>query len=644
MTRGLVGLVAAMGLSFSTVFAQTSEYQGWTFSTGVNKYSAPTLLEEQCFGQLNLSIVDADQTWTAIGTDEVCWGRITINVNPPRIYFDYDGTNFTGVGAFEARSTRPLVSAGGNLVEAYGEDVGEDAGQESRVATLITEPVDGDFMMIDSSEMSTVPGAEAAYGYGPDVLVKSSTSVVQARVPADLEGLWRLSVFGRGITTSNVNAKASVAAIRTLDLQADGVCAFLESEVFQEPSFDSNFDTFVEVQYDYDGGVDLTNRAVNAAVNDATLSECSWSIDTNGYLAVTGTVTPGVGSPTPLDGRWVVSDNDRYLVPAPDPDAVEENPQRLLLGHRAASALPQNALDGTFFFYLNGTEFEATGTANSYGQLGHQEADLWGRGAVSFDSLTARATPPGQTGAWLACDLELVISRAEYQADGQPSSGTVTTSLNVMTDALTIPRCDYSLSGDGSLVLYLDLANPGDPPEAVVFEGYVNDTGDLLTLVSASSDPYPPNATLPEDYGQILHIAAMRYTGDRDGDDDGDGYTNLQEFEIPLPPYLMDTDGDGVSDAEDAFPNDPTETTDTDGDGIGNNADPDDDGDGMPDVFETANGLDPLDPADAAADADGDGATNLSEFEAGTDPNDPNSRPRRPFLNAIYPLLLGESD
>ena len=59
---------------------------------------------------------------------------------------------------------------------------------------------------------------------------------------------------------------------------------------------------------------------------------------------------------------------------------------------------------------------------------------------------------------------------------------------------------------------------------------------------------------------------------------------------------------------------------DTDGDGIGDNADPDDDNDGMPDSFEVANGLDPLDASDADQDADGDGATNLQEYQTGTNP------------------------
>ncbi|MCB1844146.1 MAG: hypothetical protein KDI09_14380, partial [Halioglobus sp.] len=57
---------------------------------------------------------------------------------------------------------------------------------------------------------------------------------------------------------------------------------------------------------------------------------------------------------------------------------------------------------------------------------------------------------------------------------------------------------------------------------------------------------------------------------------------------------LTDSDGDGTPDSEDAFPNDPFETLDTDNDGIGNNADPDDDNDGVSDLEEIRRGSDPL--------------------------------------------------
>ncbi len=59
--------------------------------------------------------------------------------------------------------------------------------------------------------------------------------------------------------------------------------------------------------------------------------------------------------------------------------------------------------------------------------------------------------------------------------------------------------------------------------------------------------------------------------------------------------------------------------TDTVGDGIHNDQDSDDDGDGMPDTWENANGLDPL-ADDTAGDPDKDGDNNLTGYDNGTDP------------------------
>lgn len=87
-----------------------------------------------------------------------------------------------------------------------------------------------------------------------------------------------------------------------------------------------------------------------------------------------------------------------------------------------------------------------------------------------------------------------------------------------------------------------------------------------------------------------------------------DGSRNTQNLltgkALSIPISLVDTDRDGIADRFDAFPNDSTEWLDTDGDRVGNNADTDDDNDGIDDEAEVnlylgvAPGSDPLDDND----------------------------------------------
>ena len=118
----------------------------------------------------------------------------------------------------------------------------------------------------------------------------------------------------------------------------------------------------------------------------------------------------------------------------------------------------------------------------------------------------------------------------------------------------------------------------------------------------------------------------------------------------------LDDDGDGVKDGDDAFPANAAEYIDTDADGTGDNADSDDDNDGvednqdafpkdergstdsdrdgLPNKWETDNGLNPNDASDSDSDNDFDGFTALEEFAARTSPMGANQKTQIVYFEA----------
>jgi uncharacterized repeat protein (TIGR01451 family) len=123
---------------------------------------------------------------------------------------------------------------------------------------------------------------------------------------------------------------------------------------------------------------------------------------------------------------------------------------------------------------------------------------------------------------------------------------------------------------------------------------------------------------------------------DADGDGRGDECDNCPG--VSNPPQT-DTDGDGIGDACDMCPFDVNTGMDYDGDGIDDACDADLDGDGMPNAWEDAYGLDKFNPLDALDDTDSDGFENWEEYVHGTVPNDGASFFRFISIMAAPPAL-----
>lgn len=424
----------------------------------------------------------------------------------------------------------------------------------------------------------------------PDMFPLGTTTVTFTAVDAagnSVTGTTGVSVFDLNGPSVTAPSNVTIAA-----LDADGTPASSSSiAIFlQGATASDNVDAVVSVTSDAPAVLPIGSTVVTFSASDLA--------GNLGSATATITVTDQAGPDvTPPEAITVAADN------ADGTPAANESIAAFLTGASASdnvdSSVPvTNNAPATFPLGETVVVFSATDAAGNTG------------------SETALITVTDQTAP--------VISVAQTFSVLGEADGVAATEASIVAFIAAVTATD---NVDGVIV---EVSN--DAPDVFPFGASIltftavdaaGNVGTAETVITVSLDIVLPVISVPD---------PIAINVDMPGDTVTSGNEQLVNF-FSAVTAADNKDGDVTSAVTDDRPSEfsvgQTSVTFTVSDSAGNIATAvgtvtvvvlDSDSDGLPDFYETANGLNPNDASDAESDLDGDGISNLDEYQNGTDP------------------------